>query len=129
MSPLCAQVSTLCCLPHSTTTTTSICLQEVATTSRDRYCLQFTVLLKETNFVFSEPLEPVVCSARVSLRDLTILEDLMADYQEQVHENLCNPASDVTRDNVEALLVEISTGLEAYLAEVLQPLTAALGYV
>lgn len=80
-------------------------------------------------FSCAEPLEPVVCSSQVSVEDFSALEDLMADYLELVHESLCNPTSHVSKDDVQAMLANVSKALDGYLAEVLQPITAALKYV
>lgn len=63
------------------------------------------------------------------LEDLEALEDLMDDYLELVHENLCNSTSHVTERDVETMLTNVSKLLDDYLAEALKPIIAAIKYV
>lgn len=74
-----------------------------------------------------DPLEPAVFSVEVSPSDLNSMEEMMAEYQEAIHQNMCSPVA-LDGDNVESILTDASIALECYLSKVLRPISIALKY-
>lgn len=66
-------------------------------------------------------------SVQVSPNDLNSMEELMAEYQEAVHQSMCSPVA-LDSENVESILTDVSVALECYLAKVLKPISIALRY-
>ena len=76
----------------------------------------------------TEVLEPVVVRVEVSSENLASLKALMANYRETVRQSIGK--SDLrSPDNIDAMLASVTSSLNSYLTDVLQPIVTALGYV